>query len=387
MRIAILTGDNREAYKDYSHPTPYFGTAPEALLQGFTALGQEVEVHVVSCLQEPAPSPEKIADNIWYHGLHVPKFGWLRTAYQGCVRATRKKLQEIRPDIVHGQGMERDCSLAAIFSGFPNVLTIHGNMRLVARLSKARPFSYLWLTAWLEGFTIPRSGGVVCITNYTREAVKDLAKRTWVLPNGVNWNFFECRPAPVDPPVCLCIGTIGMRKNQNAFIRALDPLAAKRKFKVIFLGSPDVGSAYSAEFMELVRSRPWCEFAGFANGYEKLKPYYEKASLLALPTLEDNCPMVVLEAMAAGVPVVAANVGGVPDLVQDGKNGLMCDSQSAESMSGAVEKILAEPEAARAMAAQARRDALERFHPAAVARKHLEIYRSVLGINQSPGSS
>ena len=49
-------------------------------------------------------SPEKIAPNIFYHSLLVPKIGWLRTGYQGCIRAVRKKLQEIQPDIVHSQG-------------------------------------------------------------------------------------------------------------------------------------------------------------------------------------------------------------------------------------------------------------------------------------------
>jgi glycosyltransferase involved in cell wall biosynthesis len=378
MRIVILTSDNRERYKDYSHPTPYFGPAPEALLQGFPSLGKDVEVHVISCLQSPAPSPEKIAENIWFHGLRVPKMGWLRTGYQGCIRAVRKKIHEIKPDLVHGQGTERDCSISAVFSGYPTVMTIHGNMRLIARVNHSPPFSFWWLAARLESFTIPRSGGVVCITHYTQDAVASLAKRTWVVPNAVNSRFYETQPAPVDPPVCLCVGSICLRKNQNAFIRALDPLAAKRKFKVIFLGETQENDPYCREFFDLVKSRPWCEFPGYVGGYEKLKPYFEKASLLALPTLEDNCPMVVLEAMAAGVPVMAANVGGVPDLVQDGKNGVLCDSQNAASMSGAVEKILSQPEFARAIAAEGRRQAHERFHPDIIARRHLEIYREVL---------
>jgi len=379
MKIAILTTDNREYGKDYGHPTPYFGTAPQALLEGFASMPEEVEIHVISCLQKIAPSPEKIADNIWYHGLHVPKIGWLRTGYQGCIRAVRKKVREINPDIVHGQGTERDCAISAVFSGYPSVLTIHGNMRLVAAVHHARPFSYLWQMAKLEAFTIPRSEGVVCITNYTRQAVASRAKKTWLVPNAVNPRFFDAQPAPTEPPAGLCIGVIGLRKNQNAFIRALDPLAAKRKFKMIFLGGTEEKDPYSQEFLELVKSRPWCEYSGFRSGYEKLKPYFEKASLLALPTLEDNCPMVVLEAMAAGVPVMAANVGGVPDLVEDSKTGLLCDSQSAASMSGAVEKMLTQPDLARSLAIQAKRLAKERFHPAIVAKRHLEIYGEVLG--------
>jgi glycosyltransferase involved in cell wall biosynthesis len=97
-----------------------------------------------------------------------------------------------------------------------------------------------------------------------------------------------------------------------------------------------------------------------------------------LPSLEDNCPMAVLEAAAAGVPVVASRVGGVPDLIEDGKTGLFFDPQNATSMGGAVEKLLEQPQFARELAMEAKRRAQERFHPIIIARRHLEIYREVL---------
>ncbi len=331
MKIAILTTDNRAPYQEYHKPAPWFGTAPEALLQGFAHL-PEVEVHVVSCIRQPVRSPEKLADNIWFHSLVVPKIGWMRTFFQGCIRATREKLREIQPDIVHGQGTEADCSISAIFSGLPNILTIHGNMRTISRLNRDRPFSYIWLSARLEGFTLPRANGVVCITNYTRAAVAGLAKKTWVLPNAVDESFFGVQPQkiPETPPIILCVGVVCPRKNQNAFIRALDSLAAKQKFKVIFLGAAPATEAYVGEFFELIRARPWCEHIGFVDR-EKLKSHLRAATMLALPSLEDNCPMAVLEAAAAGVPVVAANVGGVPDLIEDGKTGLLCDPLNARA--------------------------------------------------------
>ena len=383
MKIAILTTDSREHFREYSNPTPWFGTAPEALLQGFAQL-PHVEVHVVSCTQQPLKSPEKIASNIFYHGLLVSKSGWLRTLYQGCIRATRKKLQELKPDIVHGQGTERDCALAAIFSGFPNVLTIHGNMRLIAQMSGALPLTFWWNAARLEAFTLPRTHGVVCITNYTREAVASFAPKTWLVPNAVDGSFFAVRPETNEgqPPVLLCVGYICLRKNQNAFIRALDPLASREKFRLVFLGGVSRDESYGREFFELLRSRPWCEHHGFVNRAQ-LKDWLRGAALLALPSLEDNCPMTVLEAAAAGVPVVAANVGGVPDLITDGKTGLLCDPLNAASMGGSVEKILKQPELGRALATTANQSALERFHPRVIARRHVEIYHEVLG--RKPG--
>jgi glycosyltransferase involved in cell wall biosynthesis len=178
---------------------------------------------------------------------------------------------------------------------------------------------------------------------------------------------------------------ICLRKNQNAFIQALDPLARARPFKLVFLGQAIPGRQYDDEFLALVKARPWCAHAGFA-GRETLKQHLREASLLALPSLEDNCPMVVLEAQAAGVPVVAAKVGGLPDLVEEGETGFFCDPLNGASMCGAVEKALANPEAARALALRTKERARQRFNPETIARRHLEIYSEVLAGRSRSGA-
>jgi glycosyltransferase involved in cell wall biosynthesis len=88
--------------------------------------------------------------------------------------------------------------------------------------------------------------------------------------------------------------------------------------------------------------------------------------------------MVVLEAMAAGVPVVAAKVGGLPDLIEEGKNGFFFDPLDSRSMASAMEKILSKNSVADALAERAREEARKRFRPDVVAQRHVEIYRDVL---------
>jgi len=83
--------------------------------------------------------------------------------------------------------------------------------------------------------------------------------------------------------------------------------------------------------------------------------------------------------MAAGTPVVAAKVGGVPDLIEDGKTGIFCDPLNEASMSAAVEKMLSDLPLARAIASNAKQSAKERFYPKVIAQRHVEIYREVLG--------
>lgn len=384
MRIAILTTDNREHYKDYGNLIPSFGTAPEALLAGFGQL-KDVEVHVVSCARAHMKSPDKLAPNIYFHHLMVPKIGWMPTLYHGCSRAVRRKLREIQPDIVHGQGTERDCAISAVRSGFPNVLTIHGNLRLITQMNGFKPFPFMWLAVKLEALAIRRSLGIVCITRYTKDAVADLAQQTWVVPNAVDSSFFQvnAQPDPGQVPRVLCVGLICVRKNQNAFVRALDSLAERRKFEVLFLGLTKAGSAYDEEFLSLVRERPWCIYGGMADR-EKLKQHFSRATGLALPSLEDNCPMVVLEAMASGVPVMAAKVGGVPDLIEEGKTGFFCDPKDSRSIAAAFEKLLNNTEATTgALARRAKEEALTRFHPKSVASEHLRIYKEVLGAKKN----
>jgi len=377
MRIALLTSDNRESSKTYTSVVPCMGIAPEALLQGFSSL-PDVEINVISCLQQPVPVPEQHVGNIHYHALHVPKAGWLRTGYQGCIRGVRRKVSELQPDLVHGQGTERDCAISAVLSGFPNVITIHGNMRAIARVNRARPFSFLWLAARLERFILPRTAGVVCPTHYTFDAVRQLTPKAWVLPNAVDQSFFKVvvAPDPAGPPIGLCVGTICHHKNQNDFIRALDWLAKERPFRIVFLGQRE-DDAYGNEFMRLIKDRPWCEYAGYANR-EQLKSWLTAATFLAHPTREDNCPMVVLEAMAAGVAVMASSIGGIPDLITDCETGLFGNPQHPESFAAGVLRLLDDRNFAQNLTINARAQALQRFHPDIIARRHVEIYREVL---------
>jgi glycosyltransferase involved in cell wall biosynthesis len=376
MRIAMLVPDNRDEFRRYADPEPCFGQAPTALLSGLEAV-PECEIHLVCCTQRPLPSPAKLADNIYYHSLLVPPWGWLRGGYVGCIRAIRRKLRHIKPDLVHGQGTERYCALAAVFSGFPNVLTLHGNMRLVARINHARPFSFQWLAARLESFTLPRSNGVVCITSYTQRAVASRARATWIVPNAVDGSFFGIERQPALPREIVCVANISIRKNQVRLMRALKPLAEREKFELVFYGGAEHKDSYVREFFQWLERSPWCRFAGFADR-AGLRAAFARGAMLVLPSLEDNCPMSVLEAMAAGLPVAAANVGGVPDLITHGADGLMFDPEKEDSIRAAVAELLADSRQAAAMAATAKEKALARFHPQKIAQKHVEIYRQII---------
>ncbi|MEO8350364.1 MAG: glycosyltransferase family 4 protein [Chthoniobacteraceae bacterium] len=376
MRLALLAIDAREAYQQYEREDPYFGSAPAALIDGFKDL-PGLEVHVVTCTRRPMVSPKELAANVFFHSVLVPKWGWMRTLYLGCRLAVRRRLRQIQPDIVHGQGTERESAVCAAFSGFPNVITLHGNMRAMARHYGSRPFSYHWLAGRLESAAVARSNGVVCISTYTQRLVQASARQTWLLPNAVDPSFFALAPQPASPPVLLCVGSICREKGQIALIRALDDLARERQIRLRFFGQPVLSQTYGSEFEALIKDRPWCECPGFASVPE-LVIAMQEATCLVHPTLEDNCPMVVLEAMAAGLPVIASRIGGVPDLVEPGVTGWLCNPENSAEFAHAVTQLLDDSTGARALGESGRRQARERFHPRFVAERHLEIYREVV---------
>src|SRR5678815_4281120 len=247
MRIVQLTTDGRELLRDYASNTPILGTAPQALMEGFAEL-PHVEVHVVACLQQRVSSPAKLFDNVWFHSIHVTKFGWLRTGYQGCVRAVRKKVRELRPDIVHGQGTERDCGWCAVWSGFPNVLTLHGVMSEMARTFRARPGSFAWCAGILERQTLKRTRGVFCNSSFTRSEVQRQAQMTWLVPNAVRSEFFSAERTPCkgSKPVLLNIGVICENKRQLEILDLSDRWrAAGLSFEMRFLGQANPSDPYA----------------------------------------------------------------------------------------------------------------------------------------------
>ncbi len=375
MRIALVTTDNRECFKRYSNPEPEFGAAPEALLQGFAAL-PDVEVHVVCCTRKPLQAPEKLAPNIYYHSLLVPKRGWMTTGYLGCIRAVRRLLSTIRPDLVHGQGTERECAMAAAFSGYPNLVTIHGHMRHIARITGAKPFSFGWLAARLESVAVRRTNGLLCLSSFSRNVFASHARRAWIVVNAAREPFFQVPRNPVRPPEIICIAHVHPWKNQNFLLQSLAGLDQELDFRLVFYGEANPNADYGRQFLALMGSQKRCEFRGGAN-LAGVKAALSRAHALILPSTEDNCPVAVLEAMAAGVPVAAATIGGVPDLLTHQKTGLLFNPHSMFEVRDVIRALVRDDSLAVRIGAAGRAHAQAHFNPVVVATKHLEIYSQI----------
>ncbi|MCA1633280.1 MAG: glycosyltransferase family 4 protein [Acidobacteria bacterium] len=112
----------------------------------------------------------------------------------------------------------------------------------------------------------------------------------------------------------------------------------------------------------------------FAGHSSEVRAFYALADVLALPSHSEGSPLVLLEAMAAGVPVVATRVGGVPEIVSDGESALLVAPRDARGMAAALERVLTDEDLAHSLAANGSARVAADFSPESQVRSLVEIY-------------
>lgn len=122
-----------------------------------------------------------------------------------------------------------------------------------------------------------------------------------------------------------------------------------------------------------------CHEIGSIASEEKLIKYYSVAEAFILPSLQDNLPNTVVEALACGTPVVAFNTGGIPDMIQHQKNGYLANLKSAKDLSAGIHWIFSHPRY-NELSQCARETAVTRFNEDLISQKYLHLYESILPV-------
>src|ERR687894_2861477 len=117
-------------------------------------------------------------------------------------------------------------------------------------------------------------------------------------------------------------------------------------------------------------------FLGFRSDASELMGSLD---VLVVPSLTEGSPLVTLEAMAAGVPVVASAVGGIPDQIRHDKEGLLVPPGDTDALSNALLALLRDPPRSRRLGEAGRRRVASRFSHATMVRQIEDVYRDVLG--------
>lgn len=182
------------------------------------------------------------------------------------------------------------------------------------------------------------------------------------------------RQWPADVPVLVCIGRLSSEKGHADLLRALAILRKEQSFHAVFVGD----GPEQARIEALIRELKLEEHVTLAGLQHDVRPYYAAADVVVMPSLTEGSPNVLLEAMSAGVPVVATRVGGIPEIAVDGKTALLVPKSDPKALAAALARMLREPELRSSLAREGQALAVEKYSPEAYCRSMVGIYEQVL---------
>lgn len=180
----------------------------------------------------------------------------------------------------------------------------------------------------------------------------------------------------------LFVGRLERRKGAEIMLHAVEKiLAIDPRINITFAGETGLqqGPNYR-DAIERTLARPHRKRVWFLGSVKRdgLPLLYVRSSIFVIPSLFDNAPNTLLEAMAAGLPIVASDVGGINEVVRHGENGLLFAPEKADQLVDCIRTYVEDPQCARKHADRAYEEVKKRFAPETIARETVRYYESVL---------
>ncbi|MGD0425517.1 MAG: N-acetyl-alpha-D-glucosaminyl L-malate synthase BshA [Candidatus Acidiferrales bacterium] len=259
----------------------------------------------------------------------------------------------------------------------PFITTLHGTDITLVGSDR----SYLPITR----FSIEQSDGVTSISNYLRERTIrefEIKRPIEVIPNFVNCDqYMRCADqsarkqwAEHDEPVLMHLSNFRPVKRITDVVEIFALVREKIPAKLVMMGDgPDRGAA---EY--IVRRRNLSKDVFFMGKQDNVQEKLGLADLFLLPSDEESFGLAALEAMACEVPVIATNVGGVPEVVTDGVDGYLIAPHDVEDGAVRALEILTRPDRGRSMGKRARIHAKAKYCANDVIPMYEAYYRKVL---------
>ena len=173
--------------------------------------------------------------------------------------------------------------------------------------------------------------------------------------------------------VILCVGRLSREKDHLGLLDAFTRLPASLSAHLVIVGDGP----------ERNRIKQRVETLGLTGSVtltgqrDSAEPYYGVANLAVLPSWSEGSPNALLEAMAAGVPVTATAVGGIPEMVTNGQSALLVQPGDPKALAEVMTRVLEDPSLAADLVAQAQKLIRERFAPEVRTRRLIEVYREI----------
>lgn len=349
------------------------GGAERALVQLVTRLDRSQWDPVVYCLGPRAP----LADTLESAGIKTHCLNATRRDIF-VIRRLAKLLKQQRPALLQTFLFHANIAgrYAAFFAQVP--ITVSG-IRVAERDQK-------WHLR-LERLTRRRATHHVCVSQavaeFTKQELQLPDEAVTVIPNGVDIGTITSAPvanlAPFGIPpgaqTLLFVGRLHPQKGVSFLLEAFRAISQKRPdLHLLIVGSGPLEN----EVTEFVRRNTLESQVHLAGHRSDVPSLMKAATALVLPSLWEGMPNVVLEAMAAGLPVIATAVDGTIELIENEKTGWLCSPGSQDSLQQAIECVLDQPDRARALADAAQQMVSHRFTWDATVSAYSQLWRSLL---------
>jgi L-malate glycosyltransferase len=224
---------------------------------------------------------------------------------------------------------------------------------------------------------------VVCNSRAAAKRLLDQGlpeRKIAIIPNGLDVETFaSATPALPTAPGTVRVGMIARMneraKNHAVLLRAAARLVPKfSKLQFVLVGDGPL----RAELEALASQLGIANRVSFLGDRQDVPAILASVDVAVLPSSSESLSNSILEAMAAGLPVVATRVGGNPELVSEGGTGYLVSPNDDASLADALERLLAQPELRSSFGARARRIALERFSAGGIVRQYEQLYSDLL---------
>ncbi|MEX2123308.1 MAG: glycosyltransferase family 4 protein [Woeseia sp.] len=374
LRVAIITDHsdfNEKVDGGVQAVTKY-------MIDAFTRI-PEVDLHVLSFKYGISEGRTSAGSGYTRHTLPGARFGTL-TGFWKDQQTLNRFLERIQPAIVHGQGAGQN-GIVAARSKYPSVITIHGIMSEEARFYSGfgKRARHRLLSRLSEHYCIRHGKHTILISPYVAEYFENrLAGEHYLIPNPIGDGFFAIERRE-KPGRVLFAGRVYALKGVTDLIRAAARVAQSQKIELVLAGSLD-DRQYVGQLKRESENLGISNIVQFRGllGEQELREELSYAAVLALPSYQETAPMVIVEAMAAGVPVVATDIGGVAYLVRNGKTGFLIPSGDVNTLSERLITLLSDESLRQSFGTEARSLATEEYRADSVARKTIDVYRQIL---------
>ena len=292
------------------------------------------EVHVITTLDKSLPK-ESREEDFFVHRFKTSKIPILRTVlyYIKSFFVVKK----INPDIVHVQTIYLSLSGLLIKKFLRKSYVVYGRGSDVYL-----PWRFKNI---ISKPILKNANGVIVLTEDMKREIQKICNRdVFVIPNGIDLGRFEnlsreelCSKLKINgEKIIVFVGTLRPVKGVRYIIEAMKIITNKNKNNRLFIVGDGEDRGYLENLVKKLDLQECVNFVGKVPN-EKVPEYMAASDVFVLPSLSESFGIVNLEAMASGLPIVATNVRGLPEIIEDGENGFLVEPKNANEI---AEKVL-----------------------------------------------